>query len=331
MSVSTAIFKRVEEFLQEKFPQEYTPDQLARLQGDASTRQYFRYRENDQSFVLAVYPDPFDPEDFNYRQIHDLLQEIGLPVPKIITLEPKRGIVLQEDLGDESLQRRLSVADQAERKHLLSTAIDYIVTIQGEGTKALRPEYQASGLAFDQEKLNWELLFFQRHYLEDHRRLNQVDEDQLRAEFGRLTAELAGLPRCLCHRDYMVRNLMIKNDRIYITDFQDARWGPFCYDLASLVKDSIELEEEEVQEYQDYYLGRAALPDSPQDFVRQFQLMCIQRLLKALGTFGYQIAVRNNDSYRQYISGSLQRALASLQFIPEFPYIQSVIEKELES
>jgi hypothetical protein len=327
---STAIAQRVAEFLQEEFPHGYNPENVSRLQGDASTRQYFRYQENDRPFILAVYPDLFDSEDFNYQQMYDLLQEIALPVAKIMTLDSKRGIVLQEDLGDESLQQRLSVAGATERRHLLLAAIDHIVTIQGQGTKALRPAYQASSLAFDQEKLNWELLFFRRHYLEDHRQLTQVDEDQLRAEFDRLTAELAGLPRCLCHRDYQVRNLMLKDDTLYIIDFQDARWGTFCYDLASLLKDSIELDEQEVEHCRDYYLSQGIFPDEPQDFLRQFQLMCIQRLLKALGTYGYQISVGGNDIYRKYVPGSLQRALDSLQSIPEFPYIQSVIKRELD-
>jgi aminoglycoside/choline kinase family phosphotransferase len=329
MSDSTEISQRLAEFLQEEFPDRYNPENVTRLQGDASTRRYFRYRKKDQSFILAVYPDRFDSEDFTYQQVHDLLEEISLPVPKIITLDPDRGIVLQEDLGDESLQQRLLKADATQRRRLLSAAIDHIVVIQREGTKALRSETQASRLAFDQEKLKWELLFFRRHYLEDHRRLNPVDENQLGAEFDRLSLELAGLPRCLCHRDYQVRNLMIKDTTLYITDFQDARRGPFCYDLVSLLKDSIELEEAEVEHYQNYYFDQGVFPDKPQEFRRQFQLMSIQRLLKALGTYGYQIAVSGNDIYRQYVPGSLRRALVSLQSIPEFPYIQSIIEKDL--
>ena len=330
MNDPAEIFKRVAEFLQAEFPQGYDPDHVTPLRGDASTRRYYRFRDNDQSYVLAAYPDLFDPEDFNYQQIHDLLHSIALPVPKILALDPERGIVLQEDLGDESLEQRLALANAPQRKILLLRAIDHIVTIQGEGTQALRPDYQASGLAFDQEKLNWELRFFGRYYLGDHRHL-KLDEDQLGKEFDRLTSELAGLARCLCHRDYMVRNLMIKNDRVYITDFQDARRGPFSYDLASLLKDSIDLAEEEVEEYRDYYLSQGTFPGDSRDFLRQFQLMSIQRLLKALGTFGHQIAVRGNDIYHQYVPGSLRRALDSLQSVPEFPYIQSIIEKELES
>ena len=322
--------QRVMEFIQREFSPSPDHGSVSKLPGDASTRQYFRYQaESGECFILATYPGPFDPENFNYQQVYHLFRQIGLPVPEIITLDAELGIVLQEDLGHESLQQRLLVTNETERKKLLCAAIDHIVTIQREGTKALKPEYQASQLALDREKLNSELLFFQRHYLGDYRRLELTDESALVEEFSRLVAELDHFPRCLCHRDYQVRNLMLKDQKIYITDFQDARWGPYCYDLVSLLKDSIELEAQEGEQYQDYYLNRAALPEGVQDFTRQFHLMCIQRLLKALGTYGYQITVRENGIYRQYVRGSLQRTLLSLQFIPEFPYIQSIVEREL--
>jgi hypothetical protein len=63
--------------------------------------------------------------------------------------------------------------------------------------------------------------------------------------------------------------------------------------------------------------------------MRQFHLMCIQRLLKALGTYGFQIVTRGNFLYQQYVPGSLQRSLLSLQAVPEFPYIQSIVEGDL--
>ena len=122
---------------------------------------------------------------------------------------------------------------------------------------------------------------------------------------------------------------MLKDGKIYIIDFQDARQGPCSYDVVSLLKDSIELDTQEVDEYRDYYLSRASLTRKVGDFVRQFHLMCIQRLLKALGTYGFQITERGNDLYEQYVSGSLQRVLLSLQAIPEFPYIQRIVEGSL--
>jgi len=326
----TEIQQRLVDFIEREFHPEYQASQLNRLAGDASERQYFRYLSpSGEAFVLTAYPEPFDPDNFTYQQVYHLLLKIGLPVPKIIALDGELGIVLQEDLGDESLQDRLLTAAENERRELLHQAIDHIVTIQQEGTKALKPEYQASVLAFDEEKLHSELLFFNRHFLRGYRGLKVTQEEGLMEEFTRLSSELAGLPRLLCHRDYHVRNLMLKNGKIYIIDFQDARQGPPSYDVVSLLKDSIELDGEEVDEYRDYYLSRAPLTRQVEDFVRQFHLMCIQRLLKALGTYGFQITKRGNDLYRQYVSGSLQRALLSLQVVPEFPYIQRIVEESL--
>jgi aminoglycoside/choline kinase family phosphotransferase len=326
----TEIQQRLVDFIERELDFECHASQLNRLAGDASERQYFRYlSRSGEAVILTAYPEPFDPDTFTYQQVYHLLREIGLPVPEIIALDGELGIVLQEDLGDESLQDRLLTAAEQERGELLHQAIDHIVTIQQEGTKALKPEYEASVLAFDEEKLNSELLFFHRHFLRGYRGLEVTQEETLLEEFARLSSELAGLPRLLCHRDYHVRNLMLKDGKIYIIDFQDARQGPPSYDVVSLLKDSIELDPEEVDEYRDHYLSKAPLDGKAGDFVRQFHCMCIQRLLKALGTYGFQITERGNDLYRQYVSGSLQRALLSLQAVPEFPYIQSIVEGSL--
>ncbi len=326
----TEIQQRLTDFIQREFHPGYNPSHLNKLAGDASERQYFRYlSQSGEAVILTAYPEPFDPDTFTYQQVYHLLREIGLPVPEIIALDGDLGIVLQEDLGDESLQDRLLTAAEQERGELLHQAIDHIVTIQQEGTKALKPEYEASVLAFDEEKLNSELLFFHRHFLRGYRGLEVTKEETLLEEFTRLSSELAGLPRLLCHRDYHVRNLMLKDGKIYIIDFQDARMGPPSYDVVSLLKDSIELDHEEVDEYRDYYLSRASLNWKVENFLRQFHLMCIQRLLKALGTYGFQITKPGNTLYLQYVSGSLQRALLSLQAVPEFPYIQSIVEGSL--
>lgn len=332
------IQQRLMEFIRKTFRPGYNHYNVSKLIGDASSRQYFRYlTESDETFIVAAYPESFDPDQFTYRQIYDLLSRIGLPVPEIIRMDGSLGIVLQEDLGDLSLQRCLLGARAAERKALLRQAIDHLVVLQKEGLKALKPEYEASCLAFDEEKLNWELHFFRRHYLGNYRKLQVGQEARLAEEFTRLARELATVPRYLCHRDYHVRNLMLKEKRLYIIDFQDARQGPPSYDLVSLLKDSIELKPSEVKEHIGYYLRRAHseglsfLGESGEEgFQRQFHLMAIQRLLKALGTYGYQIIVRGNFIYEQYMAGSLHRALLSLQAVPEFPYIGAILEGEIE-
>jgi len=295
--------------------------------------------DSGTSYILAAYPEPFDPGNFSYSQIYDLLQSIEIPVPEIVGIDGNLGIVLQQDLGDESFQRTLIKADEKQKKLLLKDAIGLIVRMQEKGTGVFKPEYEGFQLAFDEEKLKWELEFFQRHYINNYRKLNLTRESQLSKEYSSLAAELAGYPRVLCHRDFHVRNMMVHNGILYVIDFQDARWGPPSYDVASLLKDSLELDLETIDELMEFYLNRARSSDSLStldkfeidDFRQQFNLMSIQRLLKALGTYAYQIVVRENFIYEQYMAGSLHRLLLSLDAIPEFPIIQGIVKNELKA
>jgi aminoglycoside/choline kinase family phosphotransferase len=328
------------QFIRQKFSPGFNHYNVRKLLGDASARQYYRYvTDSGTSYILAAYPEPFDPKDFAYRQIYDLLQEIEVPVPEILGIDGKLGIVLQQDLGDESLQRTLIKADEKQKKLLLKDAIGLIIRIQEKGTSVFKPEYEGFNLAFDEEKLRWELNFFHRHYLKNYRKLNVLDENKLSDEFSRLAVELAGYPRVLCHRDFHVRNMMVDNGILYVIDFQDARWGPPSYDLSSLLKDSLELDLDIIEELLEFYLNKVRKSPTlstldkfeSKSFRRQFNLMCIQRLLKALGTYAYQIIVRENFIYEQYMAGSLHRARLSLDAVPEFPIIRGFVENELKA
>ena len=322
--------RRLREFIRQELGSNPRHESIIPLLGDASTRSYFRYvSDKKESYILTVYPEPFEPEAFTYLQMHALFSELGLPVPELIALDGTLGIVLQEDLGNETLFNHLKTASPEERKQLIRCAIDYLIRLQQHGMAALQPDYEASCLALDKAKLGQELGFFREHYLEGYRGLSNAGRPALAQEFSTLVTELARSPRLLCHRDYQVRNLMLKQDRLYVIDFQDARMGPSSYDLVSLLKDSIQLEPEELGAQVDYYL--AAGHDGDREwFYREFELMSIQRLLKALGTYGYQITVRGKrDTYLLYIRGSLQRVSRSLQAVSEFPYIRSVVEREL--
>jgi aminoglycoside/choline kinase family phosphotransferase len=326
--------QRLMDFIRHRFQLGYNHYNVQKLIGDASSRQYFRLVfEDEGSYVLAAYPEPFKLEDFTFQNVYDIFRTAGLPVPEIIAADGELGIVLQEDLGDESVQKRLRHSTPEEYCGLMCRAIDLLIIIQAEATKVVPPKTEAARLAFDEEKLSWELAFFRRYY-GNYRQLPLPDDQGLIAESARLAEELASYPRFLCHRDYHVRNLMVKDEEVHIIDFQDARQGPALYDLVSLLKDSIQLTPEQVEWYISYYVNRSRAVNSPalleQDLLRrQFDLMTVQRLLKALGTYGYQITERGNFIYEQYVAGSLHRASLALQSLRKFPYIQSLVEDEV--
>ena len=133
----------------------------------------------------------------------------------------------------------------------------------------------------------------------------------------------------LCHRDYHSRNLMLHHDRLYIIDFQDARMGPDTYDLVSLLRDSyVDLPERTVDELH-RLLPRAQGSDRHRSAssAQRFDLMALQRNLKALGTFGYQTTARRNPVYIQYIPRTLRYVRDNLEHLPRFARLRELLRR----
>jgi aminoglycoside/choline kinase family phosphotransferase len=303
------------------------------LTGDASTRQYFRIlRPDNPSVVLAVYDTPFVFEELPFVNVCRLFTDIPLPVPTIAGHADDLGILILEDLGDVTLQAHLGTTRPADHDALYRQAVEFVFRMQRRGAELQSPDYISYGIAFDRDKLMWELNFFVKHFVEAYCGVSMgasaraaLDEESLK-----IADELAAEPRVLCHRDYHSRNLMLHNRRLYIIDFQDARMGPDTYDLASLLRDSyIDHSDARVDEFIRGYLALAgpsqATADAFAEYRRRFDLMSVQRNLKALGTFGHQTTSRNNPVYIQYIPRTLNYVRTNLERYPRFARLRELL------
>ena len=304
------------------------------LTGDASDRRYFRVlMKGDKPIVLALHQGPIEFAKMPFVAVARLLQQIPLPVPAILHHSDELGVLGLEDLGDVTLQAHLGAATPAEHAALYRQAVSFIARMQQRGEALRSPDYPPYQIAFDVEKLTWELEFFVRHYLVAYKgaTLSDAQRDALRVEWTAIVNELAGEPRVLCHRDYHSRNLMLHGGSLYIIDFQDARMGPDTYDLVSLLRDSyVDLTGPQVDELLAFFL--ALKGDGSQDeteFRRRFDLMSLQRNLKALGTFGYMTTGRNNTVYIQYIPRTLSHVKANLAKYPRFARLQDLLSEWL--
>lgn len=303
------------------------------LTGDASDRRYFRIISSDgSSTVLALHADAIDFASLPFANVARLLRQVPLPVPAILGHSDVLGIVALEDLGDVTLQAHLGAASPAEHRALYRQAVALIDLLQRRGGELASNDYPAYRITFDVEKLTWELNFFVRHFLEAYRgaALGEDDRAKLDEEWTAITRELAAEPRVLCHRDYHSRNLMLHDGRLYIIDFQDARMGPDTYDLASLLRDSyVDIADRELDELIAYFLALKGLTDAS-EFRRRFDLMSLQRNLKALGTFGYQTTTRGNPVYIQYMPRTLNYARTTLEKYPRFARLRELLAAHIE-
>jgi aminoglycoside/choline kinase family phosphotransferase len=310
------------------------------LTPDASTRKYYRIGWKKHTAVAAVYPEPFDPEFHPYLDVTRLFLDCGIPVPEIYAVDGNAGIIVQEDLGDRQLFHVYEDESDEKCDEYKERAIALIAKIQNATERAYQTQSIASRLAFDEPKLSWELDFFFDHYFGSLRgeTLRHAEVAELKAELNDIAAELAAVPRVLCHRDYHASNLMIDNrKRIRIVDHQDARMGPASYDLVSFLLDRQPCPPSlaELRAHRLFFLEERRLLGlgtiDPDDFALEFRLMTIQRGLKATGTFSYQTAVCGRATvYQQFIQPTLQIVLQAAEWLERFPTLRKMLKERIK-
>lgn len=281
------------------------------LAGDASTRRFHRLRlPNATTRIVMDYGAAFDRETDDVR-LARLFEQASLPVARIFEILPEAGALVLEDLGDETLEAALgnaSTGQRPAREDLYRSSVALAAAIATRGSKALAASDRANGPALDTERFLFEMRFFLEHYMGSFLGRPVVPK-RLRDAVESLAIVVAEHPRVLCHRDFHSRNIMVRPDgALALVDIQDARWGPDTYDLASLLRDAyVDVTEDEV----DALFARFTeqLPGMvDRDGLRmRFDLVAIQRMVKALGTFGYQVAVLSRDRYRTSIPRTVER------------------------
>ena len=306
------------------------------LAGDASTRKYFRliFKDGTSAVAMAL-PNPGANEESTFLEIQSFLENLLVPVPRIFAHDPTAGIVILEDLGDDLLEIVGRKADAQGLEHLYLLAVDNIILLQ-KSALAGKSRCSAFDLAFDEPKLMWEMDFFLTHFVKGWAKNtpSSVALAELNSFFRKICQELASEPRLITHRDYHSRNLILNNGRLYMIDFQDARMGPAQYDLASLLRDSyVSLPEDLVEKLIDYYFKNAfyLLNHDYDHFRRIFDIMALQRNIKALGTFGYQASVKGSSRYLSAIPGTAANISYALKRRPEFKSYFSVLEENILS
>jgi aminoglycoside/choline kinase family phosphotransferase len=283
---------------------------LSPMTGDASTRRFFRLTLPDgATLVVMDYGAPFEGETDDVT-VGGLFRQAGLPVAALIDVRPQPGCLLLEDLGDVTLERGLGGADAAARERMVEQAVDLAADVAVRGTPVLRESTRAAGPALDGERFRFEMEFFLQHFVGGLRGITPP------AALVRGLRDLADLAArtdapVLCHRDFHSRNLMLRPDgSLAMVDIQDARWGPDGYDVASLLCDAyVDLDEALAERLLARYRARVPGLAEDGDFRRRYDVVAAERMIKALGTFGYQATVRGREHYLERTLDRLRRRL----------------------
>lgn len=313
------------------------------LAGDASNRRYYRVVFNHQSWVLMRW-EPFDPNNYPFLSVLKHFAKNQVHVPNVVGMDHNIGLVLLEDLGDLTLERKFwESQNQQSSLPFYKQAIDELIKIHFKATADKSP-CTAFQIQFDVEKFLWEMNYGKDNLLAGVCKFpfNEKSNTEITTVFKEICQKLHEEPKYIAHRDYHSRNLMIKLDDMRVIDFQDARLGPIQYDLVSLLRDSyVNLSDDMALVLLDDYLEKAK-PFLPKDFSRDqfdevYELQTVQRCFKACGSFASFYHLRNDTRYLKYISHTLKRVLKSLTEFPEYKVFADILidsgalEKKYES
>ncbi len=297
---------------------------------DASFRRYFRVVSGNDSYIIMDAP-PEQEDSLPFVRVAGYLESMGLNAPRVLEADLVAGFLLLTDLGTQSYLDALE-QQPGGSEALYNDAMMSLLAMQqrGEALQALLPPY-------DEKLLRFELSLFHDWLCELHCGVTFTAEDE--AHWQSLCAELVDnallQPQVFVHRDYHSRNLMrTEHDNPGILDFQDAVEGPLTYDLVSLLKDCyIRWPASQVTQWALEFYGHldAALRTriDEQLFRRNFELMGVQRHLKAAGIFA---RLNHRDGKARYLA-DIPRTLSYIAALgdeyEELRFVVDLIERQV--
>jgi len=301
------------------------------IEKGGSDRKFYRVRCSPEQTIILVKYNLEREENRHYVEIADFLASHKIRAPKIYFHDPAEGLIWIEDLGKTDLWSYREESWMV-RRAFYESALAEIVKLHclpATEMDAIRKNLPAE---FDAALYRWEQNYFFENCLG---RFFQMPVDELSElaalpSLGRIADELAARPRVLVHRDFQSQNLIIRNGQAHLIDFQGMRPGLAEYDLASLLFDPyVTLTKAECEELlADYEAKRKAAGHPVAADSRAVLRLCgIQRLMQALGAYGFLGLVKGNRAFLDHIPAALASLRALVSEIPDLKQLRFALDR----
>jgi N-acetylmuramate 1-kinase len=280
------------------------------IEKGGSDRKFYRIHCSAHQTLILVKYNLEREENRHYVQIAQFLRKHGIRVPEIYFHDPAEGLIWIEDLGERDL---CSYRDDSwlVRRAFYESALDEIVKLHGVPESVCIEMKEHLPAEFNAALYRWEQKYFFQNCLGRYFKVSESKRKELAGLPGlrEIARYLASLPRVLVHRDFQSQNIIIRNGQAYLIDFQGMRPGLAEYDLASLLYDPyVDLTEAERAELMAYYRGRQLENGITinGEFDLKLRLCAMQRLMQALGAYGFLGLVKGHKHFLHYIPNALR-------------------------
>jgi N-acetylmuramate 1-kinase len=291
---------------------------------DASFRRYFRITLPEQQLIVMDAP-PNKENIPQFIKIAELLRQANVKVPIIYHQNLEDGFLVLEDFGMQSFLDKLTPENA---NTLYSNALNSLLALQ---TNAIPDSHLPK---YDNALLKRELGIFADWFLNQLLDV-EIPETLWDSVSNILIDSALEQPVTCVHRDYHSRNLMVLDDNLPgVIDFQDAVIGPITYDLVSLLRDCyIAWPQQQVESWTSQYyqklLQTGLIACDLPNFMRWFNLMGLQRHLKAIGIFS-RLHLRDGKSgYLNDIPRTLGYVVAQSRSFPELSGFNDFLQQNI--
>ncbi len=304
------------------------------LPGDGSDRQWYRVAADMGTMIVAdhgIKPTAATCEAEAFVAIGRHLHRKGLPVPEIFHEDSFAGLVVMEDLGSRNLQTHIqNIAGRRSVESAYRRIVDILLTMSLRGAEQFDPNWTCQTPRYDRDVVfEKECRYFSEAFLEGFLGIRAPLED-LQEEYHRLADKIDVIhPVGFMHRDFQSRNIMVRDGRFYLIDFQGGRLGPPHYDLASLLIDPyVDLPPALRETLLDYFAARlSALGSIPTAEIRESYRYCaLSRNLQILGAYGFLTRRKGKPFFARYIPAAVRSLQANLSHFSaeEFPNLARI-------
>ncbi len=308
---------------------------LQSLEGRGSDRTYFRLKWNGTHSAIVVQYDPKRAENAYQADIAVFLAEIGVPAPRLIRHDRALCLILMEDLGNTDLWT-LRESPWEVRRDLYRKTLTAIRVLHSLPEKDFPSSLVKLMEPFGPELYRWERTYFIENFVEGvcAVELEPSFLRELETELGALAGRLHDMPRCLVHRDLQSQNVMIREGRPFFIDFQGMRFGALFYDLGSLLCDPyVDFTDDGRNELLSFYHGLCDFDLDRSAFLVHFCEASAQRLMQALGAYGFLGLKKGLTAYLRHIPAALwnlRRAASQTSSLPLLLHVTEMCEEAIE-
>lgn len=298
------------------------------LAGGGSSRFFARLEDGNRRVVVMI--DRSGDEFDSYLSVGNFLRENEIAVPDFYAADPSMGVLLMEDLGPLHLDEVLEKAGPEEELSFYRECTEMLLVLQTSVTAEMKRRGFLESRIFDEETLLSETDYFAREYTQ--RFCNVELPPQWEDERRKLAHRLSSLPPQFMHRDFQSRNIIVKDGRLRIIDFQTAHRGPGLYDTASLLKDPyhpILPGTRRTLLMELYYRLRdsgTAVAESFEEYYEDFIVAGIQRNLQALAAYSRLGLEMGKREFLDSIPAGLDLVEEGVDESGNFPGIKKILE-----